>query len=58
MQTPFEAVFRTTLSLFDSGYESRLYNPPTGIMYYPVIYFVFILDRNYSNYSYHEYVDW
>ncbi|CAF0926128.1 unnamed protein product [Adineta steineri] len=41
--TPFEALFRTTLSLFDSGYESRLYNPPTGVMYYPVIYFVFIL---------------
>ncbi|UJR19978.1 hypothetical protein I4U23_023112 [Adineta vaga] len=41
--TPFEALFRTTLSLFDSGYESRLYNPPNDVMYYPVIYFVFIL---------------
>ncbi|CAF3996479.1 unnamed protein product [Adineta steineri] len=41
--TPFEALFRTALSLFDLGYESRLYNSPTGVMYYPVIYFVFIL---------------
>ncbi len=41
--TPFEAMFRTALSLFDLGYESRLYTPPTGVMYYPVIYFVFIL---------------
>jgi len=42
-ETPFEAMFRTALSLFDLGYESRLYTPPTGVMYYPVIYFVFIL---------------
>jgi hypothetical protein len=42
-QTPFEAMFRTALSLFDLGYESRLYSPPTGVMYYPVIYLVFIL---------------
>lgn len=41
--SPFEAIFRTSLSLFDLGYESRLYNPPVGVMYYPVIYFVFIL---------------
>jgi hypothetical protein len=41
--TPFEAVFRTALSLFDLGYESRIYTPSTGVMYYPVIYFVFIL---------------
>ncbi len=41
--TPFEAIFRSSLSLFDLGYESRLYTPPTGVMYYPVIYFVFIL---------------
>jgi hypothetical protein len=41
--TPFEAIFRTSLSLFDLGYESRLYTPSTGVMYYPVIYFVFIL---------------
>ncbi|CAF1494512.1 unnamed protein product [Adineta steineri] len=43
--TPFEAMFRTALSLFDLGYESRLYNPPTGVMYYPVVYFVFILTQ-------------
>ncbi|CAF1492509.1 unnamed protein product [Adineta steineri] len=43
--TPFEAIFRTALSLFDLGYESRLYNPPTGVMYYPVVYFVFILTQ-------------
>jgi hypothetical protein len=42
-ESPFEAMFRTALSLFDLGYESRLYTPPTGVMYYPVIYFVFIL---------------
>ncbi|CAF1095351.1 unnamed protein product [Adineta steineri] len=41
--TPFEAIFRTALSLFDLGYENRLYTPPTNVMYYPVIYFVFIL---------------
>jgi hypothetical protein len=41
-KTPFEALFRTSL-IFDLGYELRLYTPPTGVMYYPVIYFVFIL---------------
>jgi hypothetical protein len=43
--TPFEALFRTSLSLFDLGYESRLYSPPTGVMYYPVVYFVFTLTQ-------------
>jgi hypothetical protein len=41
--TPFEAILRTALGLFDLGYETRLYTPPTGVMYYPVIYLVFIL---------------
>jgi hypothetical protein len=43
--TPFEALMRTAISLYDLGYEARLYAPTTnnGIMLYPVIYFVFIL---------------
>jgi hypothetical protein len=41
--TPFESIFRTAISLFDLGYEDRLYSPPDGVMYYPVIYLVFIL---------------
>lgn len=42
--SPFEAIMRTTISLYDLGYESRLYSPSSGgIMLYPVIYFVFIL---------------
>ena len=44
-QTPFEGILRTAFSLFDLGYENRLYSPPTGVMYYPVIYFVFILTQ-------------
>ena len=43
--SPFEAIFRTALSLFDLGYESRLYTPPNSIMYYPVVYLVFILTQ-------------
>ena len=41
--TPFESIVRTAMSLFDLGYEARLYTPPDGVMYYPAIYFVFIL---------------
>jgi hypothetical protein len=42
--TPFEALMRTFLMLFDLGYEDRLYNTDNnGVMYYPVIYFVFVL---------------
>jgi hypothetical protein len=43
-ETPFEAIIRTAISLYDLGYEERLYSPQNGgIMLYPVIYFVFIL---------------
>ncbi len=42
--TPFEALMRTFVMLFDLGYEDRLYDPDNnGVMYYPVIYFVFAL---------------
>lgn len=42
--TPFEALIRTSISLYDLGYEARLYSPESGgISLYPVIYFVFIL---------------
>lgn len=35
---------RTAISLYDLGYEARLYSPRDGgVMLYPVIYFVFIL---------------
>jgi hypothetical protein len=44
--SPFEAMMRTSLSLFDLGYEARLYTPDQGgVMLYPVIYFVFILTQ-------------
>ncbi len=40
----FEALMRTFVMLFDLGYEERLYDPDNnGVMYYPVIYFVFVL---------------
>ena len=42
--TPMEAIMRTSLMLFDLGYESRLYNQKDGgIGYYGLVYFVFIL---------------
>ncbi|CAF3844759.1 unnamed protein product [Adineta steineri] len=42
--TPFEALMRTSISLYDLGYEARLYSPSSGgVMLYPVIYFVFIV---------------
>ena len=42
--TPFEALIRTAMTLYDLGYEARLYSPSNGsVMLYPVIYFVFIL---------------
>jgi hypothetical protein len=42
--SPFEALMRTFVMLFDLGYEDRLYDPDNnGVMYYPVIYFVFAL---------------
>ncbi|CAF1113423.1 unnamed protein product [Didymodactylos carnosus] len=42
--TPFEALMRTSLMLFELGYEDRLYSSDkNGVMYYPVIYFIFIL---------------
>jgi hypothetical protein len=41
---PFEALMRTAISLYDLGYEARLYTATDGgVMLYPVIYFVFIL---------------
>jgi hypothetical protein len=44
--TPFEALMRTAISLYDLGYEARLYSPSSdGVMLYPVIYFVFILSE-------------
>lgn len=42
----FEALMRTAISLYDLGYETRLYSPiGGGVMLYPVIYFVFILSE-------------
>lgn len=42
--TPIEALLRTSLILFDLGYEDRLYNPENGgVGYYKLIYVVFIL---------------
>ena len=42
--TPMEAIMRTSLMLFDLGYESRLYNQKDGgIGYYGLVYFVFVL---------------
>ena len=41
--TPFEALMRTSLSLFDLGYESRMYKDDDRLMLYGMIYFVFFL---------------
>ena len=43
--TPFEALMRTSLSLFDLGYESRMYKDGDKLMLYGMIYFVFIMTQ-------------
>jgi hypothetical protein len=42
--TPIEALMRTSLMLFDLGYESRLYDEQNGgIGYYKLVYVIFML---------------
>ncbi|CAF1426526.1 unnamed protein product [Rotaria sordida] len=42
--TPIEALLRTSLMLFDLGYEDRLYKPDEGgVGYYKLVYVVFML---------------
>ncbi|CAM2714402.1 unnamed protein product [Rotaria socialis] len=42
--TPIEAILRTSLMLFDLGYESRLYSPDQGgVGYYKLVYVIFML---------------
>ena len=42
--TPIEALMRTSLMLFDLGYESRLYDDGKGgVGYYKLVYVIFML---------------
>lgn len=41
--TPFEALVRTSLSLFDLGYENHMYNNNNKLMMYGMIYAVYVL---------------
>lgn len=43
-RTPIEAILRTSLMIFDLGYEDRLYKPDEGgIGYYRLVHVIFIL---------------
>ncbi|CAF1173022.1 unnamed protein product [Adineta ricciae] len=41
--TPIEALIRTSLMMFDLGYEDRLYNEPDQIAFYKLVYVIMIL---------------
>ena len=41
--TPIEALIRTTLMMFDLGYENRLYSAPDQVAYYKLVYVIMIL---------------
>ncbi|CAF1041066.1 unnamed protein product [Adineta steineri] len=41
--TPIEALIRTSLMMFDLGYESRLYSAPDQVAYYKLVYVMMIL---------------
>jgi hypothetical protein len=41
--TPIEALIRTSLMMFDLGYESRLYSAPDQVAYYKLVYVIMIL---------------
>ncbi|CAF1104808.1 unnamed protein product [Adineta steineri] len=41
--TPAEALLRTSLMMFDLGYESRLYSAPDQVAYYKLVYVIMIL---------------
>jgi hypothetical protein len=40
--TPIEALIRTSLMMFDLGYESRLYSAPDQVAYYKLVYVIMI----------------
>lgn len=40
--TPIEALIRTSLMMFDLGYESRLYSAPDQAAYYKLVYVIMI----------------
>ncbi|CAF0795396.1 unnamed protein product, partial [Adineta ricciae] len=43
-KTPIEALIRTSLMMFDLGYEDRLYNQdPNDVGYYTILYFMFLI---------------
>jgi hypothetical protein len=38
--TPIESLLRTSLMMFDLGYENRFYSPPDGVVYYKLAYVI------------------
>jgi hypothetical protein len=41
--TPIEALLRTTIMLFDLGYDARLYSDFGAVAYYKLVYLIMIL---------------